>query len=287
MSINDATVQKDFYNVDREGLEPDAFERVLSGIEREAAAALARTLDETQWPPTAEDRHMLSTWIALQFLRSAATRHSGEEMYRSVAKLEVGTFTTDQVRQRLRLERDVPDEEVERLRARLLRTADVFEVDHHRHLQTIIEALQGATNLVFFRQPWVLTRFNLKSLGTSDTPIVLIPDPKDRVIGLGTGLGNAMQLYVPLSRRVGLCMGALGDRVPDFIIPGTASMAKQLNDYTLWNARKIVFHHPDDTPYADRTIPQPRGQEMDVPHEQINKIIESFARRQGRASGLP
>ncbi|WP_089328761.1 DUF4238 domain-containing protein [Actinomadura meyerae] len=164
----------------------------------------------------------------------------------------------------------------------MLASADTFKVDRHLHLSNIVDMFEGSINLVFFRQPWVLATFQRKALGTSDTPLVLIPDPMNREMGLGTGLGTAMQLFIPLSRRVGLCMGGLGDKAEDGFLPGTTAIAKQLNSYTLHNARKAVFHHPHDAPFAGMRIPEPRTEEMRIPHKQINNLIAGFARQQGR-----
>jgi hypothetical protein len=288
ISITNATVQKDFYRVDREGTEPDAFESALSDVEDEAAPAFRRLVDEQVWPISDEDRTRIAAWVALQYLRTSAIRRSGEEIHRSFSKLEIGVFTAAQIRERLNLPADTPDEEVERIRANLLASVDTFEVDHHGHLSAIAEMLPGATNLVFFRQPWLVTRFQRKALGTSDTPLVLIPNPADRDASIGAGFGTAMQLYIPLSRRVALAMGELSspeDDLQSYLIPGNASYARQLNQYTLWNARRVAFHHPGDRPFEGLDIPDPSETELNVPG--INDMIEAVARQHGRPSGLP
>jgi hypothetical protein len=63
---------------------------------------------------------MLATWVALQFLRSSSTRRPGEDIYRSCTKLEVGTFTTKQVRERLGIAVGVPEAGVEATRVQML-----------------------------------------------------------------------------------------------------------------------------------------------------------------------
>jgi hypothetical protein len=294
ISLNDATVQTDFYKIEQEGREADAFEKTLSKHEGEFATALTSVLDDERWPPSAEDRTVLAVMVALQYLRSHATRTSGQEIERATAKLEVGIFTRDQIRERLKLPPSTSDEEVENLRARMLATADTFKVDSTKHLKLIADSLEGMTNLVFYRRPWKLVRFSRKSVGIADTPVVLIPYPKSSHPHLGgTGLGTAMHLYLPLDRRTGLYMGELPPAEKaalwpsDSTLPASTAMAKRLNGYTLWNARKEVFQHPDDTPFDSMEIPAPRDSEMLIPHDQINELIEAFARRQGRPSGLP
>jgi hypothetical protein len=177
---------------------------------------------------------------------------------------------------------------VEEIRAEMLASADSFDVDHHTHLQLISESLEGTTNLVFFRHPWIVTRYSRKTLATSDTPVVLVPDPKDREMGLGTGIGTAAELFVPIGRRVGLSMGGLPEldqELQTLELPGSAHFARWSNQHTLWNARKVVFHHPVDTPLDGLDNRGERLREMESGNTE--DLIRAFARQQGRPSGLP
>lgn len=288
VGIDDATVRKDFYRVEGDGVEPDAFELAMGELESATAPAFEQLIAGHE-PLSHQDRYNLSIWIALHFLRSEATRRAGEEIYRAFSKLEVGVFTTGQVRERLGLAVDVPDEEVEELRARMLATADTFPVDHHSHLRLIAESLQGMTNVVFGRQPWIITRYERKALATSDMPVVLIPRQEDRGMGLGTGLGTAAELFVPISRRVGLHLGELPpldqEPGPPVEVRGTARFARWSNQHTLWNARRIAFHHPADDPLNGLDNRGERDCEMLAPD--TDDLIRGFASQQGRPSGLP
>lgn len=283
-----ATVQKDFYGVEREGVDPDAFEKALGDLEAPAASAMRRLIDEKAWPIADEDRYYIACWIALQHIRSVATRTAGEEIYRSIAKLEVGTSSTAQLRARLGAGPETSDEEIEALRAKMLATADTFEVDHHSHLKLILEGLEDFTNLVFFRHPWILTNWNRQALATSDTPVILGPSEGHGFYGGGgPSIGTASELLLPLGRRSLLIMGELGGDREDYRGVPTALIAKRVNQYTLMNARREAFHHPDDDPFNELELPERRNREMDTPDAQINSLIASFAAQQGRPSGLP
>ncbi|MDP9093599.1 MAG: DUF4238 domain-containing protein [Actinomycetota bacterium] len=290
IAVGDATVQTDYFAVESDVGPADAFEGQLSGIEGKAAGALARMLDERVWPMSLDDRYLVAMWIGLQHLRSQSTRTEGEEIGRTFLKLEVGVSTTKQVRERLQLPPETPDEEVERLRARMLASANTFDLGNHQRLQIIAETLPGMTNLVFFRRPWMLITWERKTLATSDTPVILGPSVTAAEDGTGTSLGVAREVIVPVSRRAALLLGDLPTEGPSWEthhVPGNAFIANAFNQYTLWNARREAFHHPDDDPFANVKIPNPRDREMVDNTEHIDSLIRAFARQQGRPSGLP
>lgn len=282
-----ATVQTDFYGVQREGIETDVFENALADLEAPAAAAMRRLIDDEIWPISDEDRYTIASWVALQHIRSGATRAAGEEMYRAIVKLEVGTSTTNQLRVRLGRASDTSDDEIEALRAEMLATADTFRVDHHNHLKLIQESLPGITNLVFFRRPWVLTRWTRKTLATSDTPVILGPSGDQGLYGGGPSIGTASELLLPLGRTALLTMGELGSDREDYLGTANALIANVVNRHTLMNARREAFHHPDDDPFRGLELPDRLDREMDISDDHINSLIASFAAQQGRPSGLP
>lgn len=285
-SINDATVQKDYYTVSREGVEPDDFEIALGEIEQVAAPVFREILSGKGWPLTDEDRHKLSTWIALQHLRGESIRRSGEEVYRAMAKLKVGTYTTKQFRAHMRLDETFTDEQAENIRARMLATADNFKVDHHQHLALIMQMLEGMTNIVFNRRPWHLIEFTRKAIGTSDTPVVMRPGPQNVDLGVGIALGTAGELLVPLGRRKALILGELGGKGEDTRRAGNALGARAFNSEIAWNSRSAAYR-PDDSPFDMERFPSdPRMAEMSISGAHIDELIEGLAQKQGRQSGL-
>jgi hypothetical protein len=66
---------------------------------------------------------------------------------------------------------------------------------------------------------------------------------------------------------------------------GTAHFARWSNQHTLWNARRVVFHHPADGP-LNRL--ENRGERLsEMRPGNTDDLIRAFARQQGRPSGLP
>lgn len=281
----DATVRTDFYRVDHPELPPDALEDALAEIEASVAPAFVRVVDQAVWPPIDEDRKLLARFVALQYLRSQATRSAGEEIIRSMGKLEVGTASTEQLREMLELSEDISGEGVEEIRRGMLETADTFTVDRHSHLRFILESLEGLTNLVLGRAPWLLFRWEDAAVGTSDTPVV-IESTGDAGFHSDAGFGVAPGLMLPVSRHACLSLGKVGGAGEDAIVDGHSEVLRLANQWTLYNARREAFHHPDDLPFAGMTIPARREQEMQISQRHIESLIRDFARMQGRPSGL-
>src|SRR5664279_1708043 len=162
----------------------------------------------------------------------------------------------------------------------MLSTADRFEVENLWHLKLIAENLSTVTRLVFFRHPWIVVRYSRKSLATSDTPVVLVPRRSDFERRVGTGIGTAAELYVPISRRVGLCMGdlpdpELGQEPETYERQGTSNTSRWMNIETVRNARRVVFHHPGDKPLERMDIQGERAAEVDTSY--IDDLIRAFA----------
>jgi hypothetical protein len=281
-SVNDASVVKRFYTTSVPGLAEDAYEKVLSEVEGHAETAFRHVVDDGVFPPSPEDRVAISQWIAAQFLRTQSTRRVGDEIQRAFSKMEVGVFTTGQVRESLGLPDSMPDEEVEEIRAGMLATAGTRPVDPQLHLNLMAENMPGYLNLTLGR-PWTLVRFQRRTLATSDTPVVLVRDPEwDMPLGYGTAGG----IFVPLSRRSALMLGPLGneDGHPEVELPGSTALARTFNGMTVTNAGRVLFHHPDDDPLAGLTLPSPRESETSIDHEHIEALIVGFATQQGRPS---
>ena len=92
VGIGAAMVRTDFYKVESESVHPDAFEDELSKVESHTAPAFERVING-QGPMSIDDRGRVASWIALQYLRSEASRRMGEELYRAINKLEVSIAT--------------------------------------------------------------------------------------------------------------------------------------------------------------------------------------------------
>ena len=115
---------------------------------------------------------------------------------------------------------------------------------------------------MFYERAWSIIRFERKALATCDNPVILLPDP-DADPHLGVGALTAAAVLLPLGRRVALFMKPPG--TGDDQIPGVAALARDLNQRTALNARRAIYHHPDDDPLRGVFVPPRREHEMTLP----------------------
>lgn len=76
---SDATVRKNFYSLDGHPDGSDVFEKELSNLEGDASAVIKKAVAGA-WPLTREDREILGTLLAFQFLRGPDTRTSLDQI---------------------------------------------------------------------------------------------------------------------------------------------------------------------------------------------------------------
>lgn len=85
VSVNDATVESDFYVAELDdGRQTDFVEVMLSEIEARTAGAFRAILDRGEWPPSSDTRAGIAAWAALQICgvlpsggRARASRTTG------------------------------------------------------------------------------------------------------------------------------------------------------------------------------------------------------------------
>ena len=258
VSIDDATVVKNFYVVQLDdGSESDEAEDLFSAVEGNAVTAIRTLVDQRVWPIPSDTRTAIAEWVALQYLRVPWVR----QLTREIAEgfFGVGTpFTTGSGN---RITMRMPAEDVGRLSGPGL------------HIELIKRQATWVAGMLYERS-WILTFYERKSLATSDTPVVLRPSP-DHPVEMGVGIANAGEIHVPLDRRVALSMGDSSSG--DYRVAGVTKTALYLNDATAKNARRYVFHHPDDDPLRDLTLPEPRKHELASP-----QAVRDRSRRERR-----
>ncbi len=129
------------------------------------------------------------------------------------------------------------------------------------HLEFIRKNTPVVARMLYARH-WHLTFFTRKSLVTSDSPVVLRPMLRYPT-GTSVAVGDAAEVQVPLDRRAALSMRAAGRG--DQLVPGSAKIAVDLNQAVASNARRFLFHHPDDDPLAGLASPSPGHVSFPVP----------------------
>lgn len=260
VSTGDAAVQKHFYTLETADGASDEFEDFLAGIESLAAPAIQRLAAGPVALDT-NDRYAVAAWTAAQHLRTEAQRRAVEDVADIAVKLQIGIEGKPGVARALAAAGEEPTDEAVDEMWESLTDLDDWRVglSPNAHIRAIIDNLQGTTN-VFFARSWTAVRFKRRSLLTSDTPVVLLPHP-DEPPWMGIGIINSGGALIPLSRRAALVMGPLD--TPDRDLPGTTKLATTFNQYMAAQARRLIFHHPDDADLLTQLeLPEPRNREM-------------------------
>ena len=162
--------------------------------------------------------------------------------------------------------------------------------NHHvEHLSQLLPRL--STSLL--DRWWLLTNYSRKALATSDHPVFVVPNAEDAALGLGTGFENAAEIHLPLTRRRSLTMVRRETLPPDIAslgrdlcIQGVSQTALRSNHYTVQGARRMIFHHPEDSPTDGFELPQPRLNELSgsgdpwrfMSEGELNVLIEAGAK---------
>lgn len=260
ISVDDATVAKDFYNVRMpSGEMSDFFERLWGQIEAPAAAVL-NDLVGGLWPLPPTQKVTLASWIAFQHLRGQETRASLTGWDAEMIRLVIGSSGKEALRRHIEKAESaaVDDARLDAEWSDLTKPGGpTLEDDVKQHIDTIID-LVPSTAAMLADQQWSLDVFDEAALITSDHPVVLIPD-KDQPPWTGVGLATAAGWAVPLTRRLALVTNA-SPGWPDTRPQGfdMRPLARLLNQGVARQAQKSVFHHPSDASLLDGVpLPQP------------------------------
>ncbi|RWR18234.1 DUF4238 domain-containing protein [Microbacterium enclense] len=269
-SVTSATVENDYYTVESHPEGGDVFERALGRIEAEASQVFRQVTQENMWPLHPVDRETLATFITLQLLRGPAQREQLKQTALAVARLIISASGPHGL-QRLAAAHgeDLSAAEAkktwEQLSADGALDVTISAATHIGHLGYLLPRLLKYIH----GRPWALVRFERRGLITSDAPVYMIPDPK-MPPHMRMGLQTARGLAFPVDRRHALLLsspepfirgGVSVEEVMtgawDLARPGTTKDERAVNLSTALNARKRLYHHPDDEQYVPSILPEP------------------------------
>lgn len=279
ISVNDASVITDFYNITSDdGAVDDFWEQQFSALEGVAADAFREVVDDRVWPPSEDSRTALSYWVALQYLRSASIRDSIADQNALIIKIQTGTSGIERLRSVMQagLGRKVGDVELEAEWEDLTQVGGTrIVIPAATHIKFLTDLISPTAHLLY-DSGWVVVRFDRKRLITSDSPVALRPRDGSSP-HMGVGLATAGSYMVALSRFDGL-MIVVSDP-GDVSQTGTTRIANLFNFDTSNNARKYVLHHPED---ADMLAAIPLHDSID--REVADQGNEHFVDREGWAA---
>lgn len=260
-SVKNACAECGFYSIPteeleegaRDGHDPEDAELWLADLEG-GADPLVTGLVDGRFPPTPEERFTIALFTAMQMTRGWRFRDDMNDVSTAVIQNLVPDIPPTVIRDWLRDHGEPHDDRAVRsFRERMLRPDNSPQVTMtqafavHQALRTAVE---GLTERLFLR-PWRLLRFDHDVLLISDNPVG-IWSPAPRGISPTVGRGNASMIFLPLDRRTALAFASHGtDKVSH---PGP-TRARQINLSVIEDARRWIFHHPDDQPLNDLIVP--------------------------------
>lgn len=267
ISIRDAAARSDFYNIELDGEPSNWFEDALGAVESAAAEPLRR-LARGDTGFSLEDRESLATWCAAQYLRGPDMRQMQSDLMDMMFKADILGRGPKGDREAIAHEfgRVPTDEEVAEGWESMSDIHSYRLEARAEHQLQVMADTWGLCTTSFLARPWSVFRFKRRRLGTSDTPVVMVPYP-DQPLGPVAGFANARHVVLPLTRDALLVMGELEPsddmrRTPIAVRQGTTKWERTVNNFVVGMARSALFHHPDDDPFNDIDLPEERDREI-------------------------
>lgn len=279
-----ATTHNDFYAVPGHEEGPDVFEKHLSRLEADAAAVIRKVTDAAVWPLPQADREVLALFITVQFLRGPEQRRHMEQTVAHMTRMEIGYGGKANVAGWAKRKHGitVSEEQAAQIWEQATKpNGPPIRMAAVGHINQMLELVPQFVRYFEFR-PWQLIKFSKRSLLTCDTPISLVPHMTQPAADESlqpfepTGLLNAWGITFPLSRKVGLLMANPDELIGhvsaqevatgalDIQQDASTAMARLFNDSTIGNARRWIFHHPDDAHVVPKVLPDPTTDEVHV-----------------------
>ena len=269
-SIKDVSVEKDYYTISAEGIEPDGFESWLATVEGKTAGVLRRITDGV-WPLNEEERAVLAFFMILQYQRGRGARDLIERFQSASVGLLTQVHGFEKFSQLLdaafqpSLSEEKKQEFFEWITSYRQGDTTTIKANSHQHIASIVNSPDDLIRFLIGR-PWGLVKFKRRSLLTSDEPLGLIANPNMEDFP-NVGLLNAELITFPLTRRLGLLMssprkpidlGGTREEIRqgkfDDIIRGTTLHEKLFNSQAVAGAFRNVYFHPQDIRFVPHQI---------------------------------
>ncbi|QDO88562.1 DUF4238 domain-containing protein [Ornithinimicrobium ciconiae] len=298
VSIADAAVARNFYTIVLpDGTRSDAWERSLSNVENDIAPALRRAIESPRFRLNDDDRQLLASWIALQYLRGPDNRQLQAAIASFTVRAQVGMGGLAYLKHVMskHLGRPVPPGRAERVWDDIMKEeGPTIKVRGEDHMKLLLQTFPQAAEQILGRT-WGRMRFRQCALAVSDVPVGLVRDSVE--LWAGGGLGGARAITVPLDRHTLLWLALAGPGGPeeDMDLQATKAFAAAHNESAIGAAERFVYFHPDDDPIAEGTVvPRPPRERLNVSSgfkldgnrdRALNDVLQQIADRNGRNDG--
>lgn len=209
-------------------------------------------------------RSRLSYFLALQYIRGAATREARVDYFKSLFKM-VALFATPEIIQAelLRQGEEVSLDDAEEILAVGQAPTTTVGLQPIGPQQLPADSLLHAPNLFkeaeqlklyFYRRGWIVMQFANPCLLTSDEPVAIASADAP---GQADGVGTAQTLVFPLDPRHALVMVHPEQQAEIHAWQlGTPEQARIINLHVAFKAHRHIIFHPDTDPLDGLVIPK-------------------------------
>ena len=255
VTVNNACNEIGFYKIPtddleveaRDGHDPEQVETILAEIEGESKKYIDEMLNGV-FPPRLEARFRLSMYVALQMTRGWGFRQEVDELNTlMVPHFAEMYITPERVRAELRRSgQPYGSTDVENMLARLTRPGLLRpKLRQGHHVQNMLQLALDSIMPLLWQRTWRLLEFGEPMLLTSDEPVAVFR-PEDNTAGIA-GIADSRAIWLPLDRQHALAFTLTG---AEQVVPSGPTRARQINSIVATQARRWIFHHPDDNPLA-------------------------------------
>jgi hypothetical protein len=242
-------------------------ERFFTKVEGLAAGAIARLVSGL-WPLPTGDRDALAGFVALQAVRTKRTRDLIQAVTDLTVSMMAAETTRDEVRQAFEaIGRTLTEEELDgewELWRGMRATAHP-----HSHLKTMLEVAGQAFPMLRTQRALGFVQFERRGLLICDHPVGLYSSLASDVNGIG--IESAEEIWLPIDRRAAIVFTT--ELEQDTRFRPTTKLGQRINELVAGSARQWLYHHPEDTPFADLAeMPRPHASANVVPPEAFAQI---------------
>jgi hypothetical protein len=254
--VSAALVQKYFYSIDTDQGRDAIVEKMFaSEIERPAARAIARVIDQKKPTSFPGLRGAIAAFLAFQFVRGPAARHAAVEFFKAGAR-KVTSMATPEIVQGVLARQGEPISLGDaRDLLSLAQTDDRMEVSSEANVHLSV-ALKTALKLIpiFLQRAWTILDFPATALLTGDEPLALVGE--SLAPGEALGATDAPEIVFPTDPRHALILIRPDLKRRDARYSGTQRMADIINAHVAFSCHRFLIRYPGTDPLGGRTIPE-------------------------------
>jgi hypothetical protein len=252
-SIDDAAAEHDYNSIKlADGSLSDVAEIAIDEeIEAPAGHAMAR-ISSGGWFRPEEFRHV-ARFVLFQQLRSPKRRDEADGLVNLLFKLDAVAEGPTSLLPGLRSElgREPTAQELSGAWESFNEKSTwTFSHQTERHIDLSFRKLEEIWETFAESFSWNVVRWQRRHLLVSDEPVQLVRDPRAGNLPMN-GVLNVGSIYFPISRSCCLMLHSRSDPKWDVPngqeLPGSTNGARKINRMPAQNARRWLYHHPDDS----------------------------------------